>query len=229
MSEKTTSTKTETTKRKRGGTHPKHPRCPGCSKALRKRAEPGKGGAKKSDPYRWCFNESCPLHGVDQSDEANAATIEAAGKEFKAASTKAAAEKKARKEERDAKRKEQAEARKKFKEEKAEKPAKKPAKKSKAKKPKPAKKPKAKKPKAEPEPEVEAEPETAAAQTEHSAAYIKARKRIKSALKDDGELAKNICDLAVSMVKKADGVEVANALISEFKLTERYDIELLDG
>lgn len=247
MSEDTTTT--EAPARKRGGTHPKHPRCPGCGKALRKRSVPGVGGSKKSDPYRWCFNKGCDLHGVDQSDEANADKVKEAGEAFQKAVKEAAEAKAARKKARAeaaAKRKAEREAAK------TDKPAKKPkapkSKKSKSKKPA--------KPEAEPEVEAEAsepeaapapkkskskkgkgkskkapkpapEPEASGDEPERSAAFIKARKRIAKAVEDDGELSRNIIDLALSMVKKADGVDAVNALITEFNLTERFDVEPL--
>lgn len=49
-------------------THEKHPRCPGCGKALYKAFDGPWNGApspkvKKADPYKFCRNQSCALGG----------------------------------------------------------------------------------------------------------------------------------------------------------------------
>jgi hypothetical protein len=46
----------------RGGNHPKHPKCPGCKKALYKSFEKGKP-SKKEDLFKYCRDESCELYG----------------------------------------------------------------------------------------------------------------------------------------------------------------------
>ena len=57
--------KTSDDRPKRGGTHPKHPPCPECGKAMYKTMEVGKA-VRKSDPWSFCRNKSCSLFGVDQ-------------------------------------------------------------------------------------------------------------------------------------------------------------------
>ena len=58
----------ETTKRKRGGAHPPHPKCPECGKAMYK-AMYGRA-VKKEDAWAFCRNPSCSLCGKDQSGTA---------------------------------------------------------------------------------------------------------------------------------------------------------------
>jgi len=53
-------------KSKRGGSHPPHPRCPECGKAMYKTMVKG-ASVKKSEPWAYCRNESCSKYGVDQS------------------------------------------------------------------------------------------------------------------------------------------------------------------
>jgi len=43
------------------GRHPKHPKCPGCGKALYKSKSPG-ASTKTTDPYRYCRNRDCLAH-----------------------------------------------------------------------------------------------------------------------------------------------------------------------
>lgn len=74
---KTEAKKTEAKVDKRKqGTHPVHPKCPSCKKAMYKTMEKGKV-VKKTDPWAFCRNEKCELHGKDQSQEA-APTTQAA-------------------------------------------------------------------------------------------------------------------------------------------------------
>jgi len=58
----------ETPKRKRGGAHPPHPKCPECGKAMYK-AMYGRA-VKKGDAWAFCRNPNCSLHGKDQSGTA---------------------------------------------------------------------------------------------------------------------------------------------------------------
>lgn len=53
--------------KKRGGNHPKHPKCQ-CGRALYKTLEKGKA-SRKDDPWRYCRNENCELYGKDQSEK----------------------------------------------------------------------------------------------------------------------------------------------------------------
>src|SRR5690606_6326400 len=46
--------------------HEAHPRCPGCKKALYKALKKG-SKVKPSDPFAFCRNSSCGLHGRDLS------------------------------------------------------------------------------------------------------------------------------------------------------------------
>ena len=48
------------------GAHPKHPRCPGCGKAMYKAAVKGTQ-VKKSDPWAFCRNAKCKLCGMNQA------------------------------------------------------------------------------------------------------------------------------------------------------------------
>ncbi len=52
----------------RGGNHPKHPKCPGCKKALYKTQKKG-SASKKEDPFAHCRNEACELFGTIQDPE----------------------------------------------------------------------------------------------------------------------------------------------------------------
>ena len=50
------------------GNHPKHPKCPGCKKALYKMFLKGER-SKKTEPFRFCRYDMCSLYGKDQADE----------------------------------------------------------------------------------------------------------------------------------------------------------------
>lgn len=52
----------------RGGNHPKHPKCPGCRKALYKTQKKGTA-SRKEDPFCHCRNETCELFGTIQEPE----------------------------------------------------------------------------------------------------------------------------------------------------------------
>lgn len=52
----------------RGGNHPKHPKCPGCKKALYKTQKKGTA-SKKEDPFCHCRNEACELFDTIQDPE----------------------------------------------------------------------------------------------------------------------------------------------------------------
>lgn len=67
MSKKKTVKKSEAAEKPktRGGTHPKHPPCPECGRAMYKTMTVGKA-VKKDDPWAFCRNKDCGLFGKNQ-------------------------------------------------------------------------------------------------------------------------------------------------------------------
>lgn len=59
----------------RAGTHPVHPKCPGCAKSMYKSMKAEK--VFKHQPWAFCRNVKCALHGKDQSKTEAAPTAEA--------------------------------------------------------------------------------------------------------------------------------------------------------
>lgn len=64
--------------KKRIGSHPPHPKCPGCQRALYKRMDAGP--VRTSDAWAWCRYEGCPLSGRNQSKPASKRVLPAAGR-----------------------------------------------------------------------------------------------------------------------------------------------------
>lgn len=219
-----------------GGAHPKHPPCTGCGKALYKTMTKGKA-VKKDDPWAFCRNEQCELHGKDQSASAEAAPA-AAEEPAKKTAPKAAAATKAAPAAKTAPKAAPAP---------AAKPAGKPVAAAAPAKTAPKAAPKAA-PAATGNGKVAAKPAPAATKaakvapkaatsdgvvvpeefSESSEVFKKAYKRIVAALGKGSEYAKQIASLTLNMVRKEDSVDAYNALILALELEEKLGIKPID-